>query len=154
VAGVTTEGTPFHIPALIKRAQLAAKAAVDEALRPLGLSGAQYGVLRLLGETPDLSGAELARQLSVTAQSMNELLAVLVAHGYIDRKPHPTNKRIVRLRPTAAGRRASAKAATIVERVIDQMLSGLTSDERRRLASYLERCIGALETPVAHQLPA
>ena len=142
---MTTEGTPFHIPALMKRAQFAAKASVDEALRPLGLSGAQYGVLRLLGETPDLSGAELARQLSVTAQSMNELLGVLVAHGYLERKPHPTNKRIVRMHLTAVGRRASAKAGAIVERVIEQMLSGLTSDEQGRLARYLERCINALE---------
>jgi len=139
------EGTTLYVPYLIKRAQHDFKASVDEALKPLGLSSSQYGVLRRLAETRDASGADLARLLAVTAQSMNELLGVLLAHGYIERKPHPTHGRIVRTRLTAAGKRTLAKGTAVVERVTDQMLCGLTTDERRRFARYLERCVAALE---------
>src|SRR5438874_13782948 len=103
------EGTPLYIPYLVKRTQHLFRSAVDDALKPLGLSGSQFGVLRVLSEAPDLSGAELARRLTMTAQSMNELLAVLVGAGYIDRNAHPTNRRIVRMRLTPAGKRALTK---------------------------------------------
>jgi DNA-binding MarR family transcriptional regulator len=139
------EGTALYVPYLIKRAQHDFKAAVDEALKPLGLSGAQFGVMRALSEEPDLSGAELARRLAVTAQSMNELLGVLVAHAYIERTPHPTHGRIVRTRLTSTGKRALAKSTAVVERLTDQMLSGLTPDEHQRFTRYLERCVAALE---------
>jgi len=137
--------TPFYVPSLIKRAQQVMRAAVDEALKPLGMSGSQFGALRVLSETPDVSGAELARRLAVTAQSMNELIAHLVTAGYIDRKPHPTHGRIVRLRLTASGKRALAKSTAVVESVIDKMMSGLHPDEQRTFANHLERCIHALE---------
>ncbi len=146
-----TEGSPLYIPFLMKRAQSAYRSAVDESLKPLGISGAQYAVLRRLGLSPDLSGAELARQLEVTAQSVNEMLAVLVAHGYLERKPHPTHGRIVRMKLTAAGRKVLAKGTAVVERATNRMLSGLTTDEQRRLARYLDRCAGALETTPQEQ---
>jgi len=148
---VPLAGDTFHIPYLIKRVQHAVRAAVDDALRPLGLSGSQFAVLRWLSQTPDVSGAELARQLSVTAQSMNELIGVLVAHGYIERKPHPTHGRIVRMRLTPSGRKLLTKTTAMVEAVKDKMLSGLSADEQRRFARYLERCAAALEIAEAQE---
>jgi DNA-binding MarR family transcriptional regulator len=153
---VTTalEGSSLYVAYLMKRAQNACRSAADEALKPLGLSSSQFSVLRRLGMTPDVSGADLARQLLVTAQSMNEMLAGLVAQGYIDRKPHPTHGRIVRMRLTAAGRKVLAKGTAIVESVTDKMLSGLTTDERRRFATYLDRCVTALETAPMEEFSA
>jgi DNA-binding MarR family transcriptional regulator len=85
---------------------------------------------------------------------MNEQLGVLVAHGYLERKPHPTHGRIVRMRLTAAGRKVLAKATALAERTSEKMLSGLTADEQRRFARYLERCATALEPTTAEEFSA
>jgi DNA-binding MarR family transcriptional regulator len=140
------------IPYLVKRVQQACRTAIDDALRSYGLSASQFAVLRRLGDTPDLSGAELARQCFVTAQSMNELLAGMVDAGLIDRRPHPTHGRIVRTRLTSDGKRALARCTQVFEHVTERMLAGLTKSDRDRLAGYLETCARALESPTSEEI--
>ena len=62
---------------LIKRVQQSLRRLCDAALRPTGLSMAQYVALRALADHPDASAAELARLCFVTRQSLQDLLAGL-----------------------------------------------------------------------------
>jgi DNA-binding MarR family transcriptional regulator len=55
---------------LVKRVQQALRRRCDAALKPTGLSMAQYAALRALAEHPDASAAELARLCFVTRQSL------------------------------------------------------------------------------------
>jgi DNA-binding MarR family transcriptional regulator len=50
----------------LKRAQQAFYVVVDDPLRRVGLTNAQYAVLAMLEDEGALSGAELARRLFVT----------------------------------------------------------------------------------------
>ena len=69
----------------LKRAQAALRAAMDEALFPLGLTVAQYSCLELIGERPGVSSAELARGMFVSRQSMNLVLRGLQERGLVKR---------------------------------------------------------------------
>ena len=137
------------LPYLLKRAQQACKSALDEGLRPLGVSSSQIAVLRRLDDAPGLSGAELARRCWVTAQSMNELLAAMDAAGLVSRQADPTHGRIVRTTMTEAGRRLLVRCNAVIDEVTERMLSGLSEQDRRDLADLLERCATSLETPPA-----
>src|SRR3990170_5575644 len=66
---------------LIKRVQQSLRRQCDAALRPTGLSMAQYVALRALADHPDASAAELARLCFVTRQSLQDLLAGLRTAG-------------------------------------------------------------------------
>ena len=70
---------------LLKEASSALRAAMEEVLRPLGMSVTRYSCLELLAQRPGLSNSELARGAFVTRQSMNVLLQALEREGYVTR---------------------------------------------------------------------
>ena len=69
----TEEGVGY----LVKRVQQSLRRRCDAALRPTGLSMAQYVVLRALADHQDASAAELARRCFVTRQSLQDVLGGL-----------------------------------------------------------------------------
>jgi DNA-binding MarR family transcriptional regulator len=133
-----------HVGYLLKQAQHALRLAMDDALRQLGTTTAQYAALAVLQEAPGLSGAELARRCFVTPQTMNSILVSLENAGLIERRPHPIHGRILEASLTAAGRKLLARAHRAVVDIELRMLRGLDPNEQRMLAKYLQHCVGAL----------
>src|ERR1700739_2005101 len=78
---------------LVKRVQQGLRRRCDTALRPTGLSMAQYAVLRALAEHPDASAAELARLCFVTRQSLQDVLAGLRQAGLVETADAPPRGR-------------------------------------------------------------
>src|SRR5215472_7092864 len=89
---------------LVKTAQQRLRAAMDAALRDLGITTPQYAVLAFLEESPGLSSAQLARQAFVTPQTMNRIIANLQTAGLIERGPHPDLGRVLETRLSRRGR--------------------------------------------------
>jgi DNA-binding MarR family transcriptional regulator len=58
--------------------------------------------------------SELAKQANITAQAMGELVNHLVAHGYVERVPDPTDGRARLVRLTEQGRAVYALAVRLV----------------------------------------
>jgi DNA-binding MarR family transcriptional regulator len=131
---------------LVKRLHLSARAAIDEALVPFGISAAQYSVLRRLQDDGDQTGAELARQLFVTAQTMSRTIAGLERLGLIERIDHAENPNAVHNRLTAAGQSVTAAARKVVQAITDAVLLPLTAEERRCFEQALDRCVQAAES--------
>ena len=75
---------------LLKEASSALRAAMEEVLRPLGMSVTHYSCLELLAQRPGLSNSELARGAFVTRQTMNVLLQALERDGYVTRPAQAT----------------------------------------------------------------
>src|SRR5689334_6195118 len=68
---------------------------IDVALRGRGIDVTfpHAMVLKALAKEPGISGAQLARRVTVTAQSMNSLLRGMESLGLVMREPHPENRR-------------------------------------------------------------
>lgn len=130
---------------LVKRVQQALRRHCDAALRPTGLSMAQYTVLRALADHPDASAAQLARRCFVTRQSLQDVLAGLRAEGWVRDARKQSGGRSIALELTAAGRRRLAPGHAAVLEVDAAMIEGLSPTERRRLAAMLSACAEALE---------
>ena len=62
---------------LLRRAAATHRLAVERALADLGVTLAQYAVLKTLAETPGLSNAEIARAERLTPQTTSLVLANL-----------------------------------------------------------------------------
>jgi hypothetical protein len=82
-------GTNRVVAYAIRRAALATKATVEDALRDLNLTMLQYGTLCALRAQDRLSNAELARRHHVTPQTMNPIVVHLEDAGLIERAPLP-----------------------------------------------------------------
>ncbi|MEV4701844.1 MarR family transcriptional regulator [Actinoplanes sp. NPDC049316] len=119
---------------LLKEASSALRAAMEEVLRPLGMSVTQYSCLELLAQRPGLSNSELARGAFVTRQSMNVLLQALEREGYVTRPAEAPVGKVLPARLTPRGRRVLEKASVAVRSVEVRMLAGL--DEAGQSAAY------------------
>jgi DNA-binding MarR family transcriptional regulator len=117
---------------------------MDEALRPLGLTVAQYSCLQLIGERPGVSSAELARGMFVSRQSMNLVLRCLRGRGLVERPDTAPQARSLPARLTPAGRRLAKRADQIVAAIEARMIAALPPSQQSQLLTGLTACAEAL----------
>ena len=131
---MSQDGTGIHLDTslgyLLKEAATALRVAMEEVLRPLGMTVTHYSCLELLSQRPGLSNSELARGTFVTRQSMNVLLQALERDGFVTRPAQAPVGKVLPAQLTDAGRQSLARATVAVRSVEDRMLAGLTEAER------------------------
>lgn len=129
---------------LLKETSSALRAAMEEVLRPLGMTVTRYSCLELLAQRPGLSNSELARGVFVTRQSMNVLLQALEREGYVERPPEARVGKVLPTRLTPHGRRSLERASAAVRSVEVRMLSGLSDAEQADALRILRSMVSAL----------
>jgi DNA-binding MarR family transcriptional regulator len=137
-----TELSPGY---LVKRVQQSLRRQCDAALRPTGLSMAQYAALRALADMPEASASDLARRCFVTRQSLQDLLSGLRSAGLVTDATSAPRGRARALALTSAGRRHLATGDAAVDEVDAAMVADLTQTQRRQLEAMLVRCAENLE---------
>jgi DNA-binding MarR family transcriptional regulator len=131
---------------LVKRVQQGLRRRCDSALKPTGLSMAQYALLRALHDHPDASASELARLCFVTRQSLRDVLSGLRESGLVALSDAQGRGRARALQLTPIGLRHLKDSHAAVEGVEAEMLQGIPAAARKELATLLLRCAENLET--------
>lgn len=129
---------------VLKQAQQALRTAMDDALRRHGLTTPQYAALDAVGASGAISGAELARRSFVTPQTMNGIIANLLAAGLVERHVNPADTRVLRVSLTPTGQRRLEACQHEIDAIQERMVSGLGPDEQRWLIETLRRCAETL----------
>lgn len=112
---------------LIWQVALRCRTLLDRALAPLGLTGAQYGLLASLhglslgGTRP--SQRQLADFAGLEPMYVSKLARTLERAGLIERRGDPADTRAVQLSLTAAGTDLVAAAREVVIALDEQILS-------------------------------
>ncbi|MGO3884756.1 MAG: MarR family winged helix-turn-helix transcriptional regulator [Mycetocola sp.] len=129
---------------LLKEAASALRTAMEEVLRPLGMTITHYSCLELLSQRPGLSNSELARGAFVTRQSMNVLLQALERDGSVTRATEATVGKALPTQLTAQGRRRLAVASAAVRSVEVTMLGGMSAADQDAAFRALSSMVTAL----------
>jgi len=129
---------------LLKEAASALRSAMEEVLRPLGMTITHYSCLELLAQRPGMSNSDLARGAFVTRQSMNVLLQSLEKDGYVTRPGAAPAGRVLPATLTPRGRRSLAQATAAVRSVEVRMLSGMTDAEQQAALRALRSMVRSL----------
>lgn len=129
---------------LLRQAQHALWLALEDALRPLGISAAGFGVLRLVEVEPGSSGADLAFDSMYRPQATHEMLVALEAGGLIERLADPRDKRRRLVYLTPRGAKVLAEAHRRAIAIEERMMSGLSQAERRKFRTWLAHAAAAL----------
>jgi DNA-binding MarR family transcriptional regulator len=135
---------PTSLGYLLKEASSALRQAMEEALRPLGMTITHYSCLELLAQRPGSSNSDLARGAFVTRQSMNVLLQTLERDGIVTRPAEEAVGRVQPTRLTAKGRRDLAAASAAVRAVERRMLADLTAEDRDAATRTLRAMVRSL----------
>ncbi|MDK1471881.1 MarR family transcriptional regulator [Streptomyces sp. 549] len=134
----------------VKQVELAARAHIDELVKPAGITALQYTALTVLRRRDGLSSAQLARNSFVTAQSMADMVTAVERRGLISRRRDPDNRRVLLISLTDTGRELLAAFDEAVDALEERMVSALTAAQRRNLEDYLNRCRAALSDQEPH----
>jgi DNA-binding MarR family transcriptional regulator len=109
----------------------------------IGVSGAQYEILMLVGRADGLSVGEVAQRLHRSGAFITIEANRLVQRGILAKASDPADRRRVRLGVTAKGRALIARMAPYQRRVNDALfdcLDGKRFAQLRALAAELVAC--------------
>lgn len=117
-------------------------------LEPLGLTPAQSRLLRTMTHFPRPPRmADLAQRLEVVPRAVTTLVDALEANGSVRRVPDPTNRRVVRVEMTDAGRSTLEALRTARRAAAEDVLAPLTAAQREVLGELLSDLITGPAAP-------
>lgn len=129
---------------LLNQASQAVRSQLEASLRDLQLTGIQYTILTIVDKHEGISSAELSRRFFVTAQTMNEIINGLEQRSLVARKEDPANKRILRMKLTAQGRKLLKKCEEIADRIEEVAFDWIEPDEYKVLRQSLRSLLRGL----------
>lgn len=124
---------------LMRRILTMVTAQVGRQLEPSGLTSAQWLPLYKLSIGMASTVAELARESQLDAGAMTRLLDRLEAKGLCQRVRSQTDRRVVNIELTDAGRQAAAGIPAVLSQVQNTHLTGFSAEEFDTLKAYLRR---------------
>ncbi len=116
----------------------------EKALAKVGLKSWQYDVLSALrrqGQPFELPATELARASFLSSGAMTTRIDHLEAQCFVERRRDPHDRRGVRVRLTARGRKAVDAALNARMRAADSSVRVLTPSERKQVESSLRKLL-------------
>jgi DNA-binding MarR family transcriptional regulator len=116
---------------LLYRLMTALRPEATAALKPLGLALPEFVCMRILSFRPGRSNAELARDINVSPQAMNNVLRGLQDRGVVTRPATVSSGRALPAQLTAEGKALLKRAEAAVKVADDHVLANLTPAQRR-----------------------
>ncbi len=97
----------------------------------------QFIAMRAVGEVRSASMKDVARILSITPASATSLVNGLVRMGALVRTGDRSDRRVIRLRITAAGRKSLKTAESAAKKELKHVFLQLSEKDRNNMASVL-----------------
>lgn len=124
---------------LLRQAHRRAAAALSDALAPMGLTGAHFGVLIMLSRHGVATQKQLIAALGSDQTAMVRTIDHLDQRGFLTRTRSHTDRRMYDLSLTPAGAGAYQRASALAHGAEHDVFGHLTSAERTTLANLLRR---------------
>jgi DNA-binding MarR family transcriptional regulator len=116
-----------------------------DALKRIGLTPVKVGVLEILRHGA-LKQAQLSQRLNVFQPVMVPTINDLESAGFVERRPHPTDRRAVAVHILPAGTTRLELAERIGKEATDAFFSPISSAERTILHGLLARLARVTES--------
>ncbi|WP_300016793.1 MarR family transcriptional regulator [Pseudonocardia sp.] len=135
------------LPALLPRTGQVIDRCFRRAVAGHGLTPTSIGVLGALAEGGPVSHRELAARLGVVPATLTPVVDALARAGSVRRERADTDRRVVRVAITAAGRGRLADATAQVERLFGERVPAPPAEHEPIVREYLIALVGALGGP-------
>lgn len=127
---------------LLNRSILKQRELVEEALKPYGdLTGKHLGILILIKERGALPQQEIGKCMYIDRTTMVDVTDDLEKMGYVERKPHPTDRRAHALSLTRKGREMFPKLYHLGLNAEKKLLAPLSAKDQKELSRILQQLV-------------
>ena len=117
-------------------------AVFKEELAPYDLTPPQFGILRFLCQQDGMSQVELSERSQVDRTTIGGLIDRLEKHGFVERHPHPNDRRAYRIMLTAKASKLIPELIACSERSLKKLTGGLSEGEIAQLTKTLKKLRG------------
>lgn len=114
-------------------------AMANAALTPMGLKARAYTALSLVAAGDGMSQRDIAEALRMDPSQVVALVDTLENKGLVERRPHPSDRRLRSVVATSEGQKVRKKAAQVIQDSVTALLADFSADERELLHSMLTR---------------
>jgi MarR family transcriptional regulator, transcriptional regulator for hemolysin len=125
------------------------RTAYDQLMKPLGVTRAQWWVLAHLSRNDGMMQTQLADALDVGKASLGALIEKLETVGLVERREDPIDKRAKRVYMARAGQQLLKKMTLEESRLNEQILEGLSCEERDAMIKQLAHIKHALSRHIS-----
>jgi MarR family transcriptional regulator, transcriptional regulator for hemolysin len=112
-----------------------------DVLGTVGLTPALFALLNVIRAREGAIQQDLGSALGIDRSTMVSLIDQLESAGLARRRPSATDRRAREVAITPKGRRLLERARGLISQVEDEVLAGLTANERRELLTLLRRAL-------------
>ena len=116
--------------------------AMNAKLAPHGLTIQTFALVMIAVEEDGLSQAALSEQFSAPAYAITRAIDQLERDGFLERRPHPTSRRMNAIHATDKTRALIPVLLDIIETVNEDLVADLKTDEADMLLTLLQRVLG------------
>jgi DNA-binding MarR family transcriptional regulator len=132
---------------IVRTADLLVKRIAD-LVQPFGLTPSSGLVLGILADAGSpLPPNQIAERLIISRATVTGLLDSLERRGYVHRAPHATDRRMLLIELTEAGRQVAHEFRLVVHRQQKEWFTTLDDEEQQQLINFLHRLQGTLTEP-------
>ena len=128
-----------HTGYLVSRMGMYATKRFSERLQTIGLTPRMWGALNVLDAESPISQHQLGRSIGMDPSSMVSAIDELEVRGLVQRRPHPSDRRVHALHVTDEGRQMLTQGRDLAGQAQDELLAPLNESEREQLHEFLLR---------------
>jgi len=132
-----------------KRAMMEAS---EAAFRRHGVRAGQQHILRVLWREDCLAPGQIARRLELATPTVTKMTSRMETAGLVERRPHPTDRRLVRICLTERGAGLQDVIGEEMRAMTERALLTLSPQQRRQLVRSLrevQRNLAGYPQPLA-----
>jgi DNA-binding MarR family transcriptional regulator len=116
-----------------------------ERLAAIDLQPPLFRVMNVVDAAEGLSQQAIGEAIQAPASRMVAIVDELEQRGLVERRPHPSDRRVRAVHLTAAGRKLLAKGRGIAAEHESELTKGMSKADRERLRALLRRIVDAAE---------
>jgi DNA-binding MarR family transcriptional regulator len=135
---------PEDLTGAVRRLDMALSRWHAEVADRLGMDEAELLVMARLAMDESQGPAELARGLHMTSGAMTAVLDRLAAHGHLERRPHPTDRRRVTLHLTPGAHEVARAEVRPMADTMTEFARRLSPEERAAAGRYLDELVAVV----------
>ncbi len=144
-----------RLPPLLRKAWYGLNQAFRRHIAHAGATPDQFTVLRTLSETASsLTQSDLSQAISSDPNTVASLLERMEKAGWLERRPHETDRRARRIRLKPAGKRKYAELRDLAVGLQTQILSALPAPQREQFLEQLSLVADACRTAADESAPS